>query len=53
MIKVTQTVENSMLLVIGYCSHSSAIKDVDHDELWIFLVSSRSGLVTKIVSSIL
>ena len=36
-------VENSMLLVIGYRSHSSAIKDVDHEELWSFLVSSRSG----------
>ena len=56
-IKVKQTVENSMLLVIGYCSHSSAIKDVDHEELWILLVSSRSGrdhdAVTRIVSWIL
>ena len=32
-VKVTQIIENLMQLVIGLRFHSSAIKDVDHNEL--------------------
>ena len=39
MMKVTQKIENSMQLVIELRFHSSAVKDVDIEKLWLALLS--------------
>ena len=47
-IDIAQEIENSMQLVIGLPFHSSAIKDVDHDELF-ELRGSAEGVVASML----
>ena len=39
MVTVAKKIENTLQPVIGFCLHPSAIKDVDHEMLWLVLLN--------------